>query len=176
MSRSVGLVGLIDAIAEFVRSGPVAFVYLFFLFGAFSRSQAIYWLGRYMGSFIMKRGRPHGGWRVRMYNRVHADSTQNAIAALRRRGWPMIPFSFVTVGLQTLIQLSAGVIAMPWLRYSIASIPGAIAWALIYTTIGWAVWSAAFRAATGSPWALLALLVAALALVWRRTRNTPTAA
>ncbi|WP_311591300.1 hypothetical protein, partial [Trueperella bernardiae] len=120
--------------------------------------------------------RPHGGGRLRMYNRVHADSTQNAIAALRRRGWPMIPFSFVTVGLQTLIQLSAGVIAMPWLRYSIASIPGAIAWALIYTTVGWAVWSAAFRAATGSPWALLALLVAALALVWRRTRNTPTAA
>lgn len=167
---------IFDAIAGFVQSGPVAFVYLFFLFGAFSRSQAIYWIGRYMGSFVMRRGRPDGGWRLRVYDKIHADSTRRTIAVLRRRGWPMIPVSFLTVGLQTLIQLSAGVIAMPWLRYFVASIPGALAWALIYTTIGWAVWAATFRAATGSPWALLALLVLVAGIVlWRRTHNEPAA-
>ena len=157
---------------DFINNGPVVFVYLFLFFGAFTRAQTTYWIGRYMGNFIMTRGRPESGWRLRFYDRIHAPSTENAIDVLQRRGWPIIPLSFLTVGFQSLVQLSAGLIRMPWPRYTPAMIPGALAWALIYTTIGWAVWEAAISAVAGSPLMLVVVLAAVIAFfVWRSRRG-----
>ena len=51
-------------------------------------------------------------------------------------------------------------------------IPGALAWALIYTTIGWAVWEAAISAVAGSPLMLVVVLAAVIAFfVWRSRRG-----
>ncbi len=172
VSRSLEPVRGLTTISEFISNGPVVFVYLFLFFGALSRSQATYWLGRYMGHFVMTRGRPTGGWRLKLYRRIHSDSTQHAVEIVRLRGWPMVPLSFLTVGFQSLIQISAGLIRMTWGRYTAASIPGCLVWALIYTTIGWAVWQAAIRAATGSPYMLVgAAILVAVFVLWRRNRR-----
>ena len=49
---------------------------------------------------------------------------------------------------------AAGVVRMPYLRFAIASIPGALVWALVWATIGFgAVWAALALFAT-SPWVL----------------------
>ncbi|MDO5025591.1 MAG: VTT domain-containing protein [Trueperella sp.] len=158
--------GVIDSMMNFIYTGPVVPVYLFLLCVVFFRAQGTYWLGRYMGNFIMTRGKPRGGWRLRTYNWIHADSTARAIATLQRRGWPVIPFSFLTVGFQTMINMGAGVIRMTWPRYTAAMFPGCLAWALIYSTIGWTVWKAAFSAAAGSPLGILVIAVILFAAVW----------
>lgn len=167
-----GVSGVIDSIMDFIHTGPVVTVYLFLFFGAFTRAQTTYWIGRYMGKFIMTRGRPAGGWRLRAYEAIHAPSTGEAIDTLQRRGWPIIPLSFLTVGFQSMIQFSAGLTRMTWPRYTPAMIPGALAWALIYSTIGWAVWEAALKAVAGSPLTLLIVLTLIVCLViWRKQRG-----
>ena len=44
--------------------------------------------------------------------------------------------SFLTVGLQTVVNAAAGLIRMPWIRYTVAMLIGCIAWAAIYATVG----------------------------------------
>lgn len=58
---------------------------------------------------------------------------------------------------------AAGMLRIRWLVFTVVQIPGALAWGLIYATIGFAVWGAALAALAGSPLALAGL--AALALV-----------
>lgn len=158
--------GVIDSMMNFIYTGPAVPVYLFLLCVVFFRAQGTYWLGRYMGNFIMTRGKPDSGWRLRAYNWIHADSTSRAIDTLQRRGWPVIPVSFLTVGFQTMVNMGAGVIRMTWPRYTAAMFPGCLAWAFIYSTIGWTVWKAALSAAAGSPLGLLATAIIILAAIW----------
>ncbi|QOR48449.1 VTT domain-containing protein [Trueperella pecoris] len=163
---------LIDDIKSFIATGPVVFVYLFLLVSVFLRAQGTYWLGRYMWHVVSTRGRPAGGWRLKLYHAIHADSTARVIGVLQRRGWPIIPLSFLTVGLQTVVQFAAGILSISWPRYTLAMVPGTIAWAFIYTTVGWAVWEATLGAVAGSPWALIALVsFAGLLFWWRHTRT-----
>ncbi len=156
---------------DFVHNGPVVFVFIFMFFGAFTRAQSTYWIGRYMGKFIMTRGRPDDGWRLTMYERIHAPSTQNAIDVLQHRGWPVIPLSFLTVGFQSLVQLSAGLIRTPWALYTPAMLPGVVAWATIYTTVGWAVWEATLHAIAGSPITFIVVVATIVGLYWWRSRK-----
>lgn len=164
---------LVSAISNFVSDGPFVPVFIFLMIVVFFRAQGTYWLGRYTHYFVMTRGKPDGGWRLRAYHWIHSDSTSRAIDLLRRRGWPVIPFSFLTVGFQTVANMAAGVIRMAWPKYTAAMIPGCVAWALIYATIGWAVFEAAVASAAGSPigWAVIAAIVALIFfLVFQRGR------
>jgi len=66
---------------------------------------------------------------------------------------------------------------MPWWRYTLAMIPGCLAWATIYSTIGFAVWGAVLAAAAGSPWGIAgmvatAIIVVATVVVRRRRATT----
>lgn len=158
--------GLVSDMTTFISEGPLLAVFVFLLFVVFCRAQGTYWLGRYMGHFIMTRGKPKDGWRLRVYDWIHSESTTRGIDILQRRGWPVIPFSFLTVGFQTVINMGAGVIRMPWLRYTPAMFPGCIAWAIIYSTIGWAVWEAAFATAAGSPIGIVVIVFTIGLLVW----------
>ena len=65
--------------------------------------------------------------------------------------------SFLTVGLQTVVNAAAGLIRMPWVRYTIAMLIGCVAWALIYATVGIAAVEACIALAAHSPWALAAV-------------------
>ena len=101
------------------------------------------------------------------------------MAAIHRWGLAVIPFSFLTVGFQTMVNAGAGALRMPWWKYTLAMIPGCLAWATIYSTIGFAVWGAVLAAAAGSPWgiagiAATALVVGATLAVRRRANARMT--
>ena len=67
-------------------------------------------------------------------------------------------------------------IRIPWLPFTLAQLPGAAAWGLTYSTIGFAVWGAAIAALAGQPLAVAplaaVLLVVGATLVLRRRRRT----
>lgn len=157
---------------ESITSGPFIGVYLFLLGVVFCRAQATYWLGRYVRYLGQNRKVPDHGWRRRIYDWSHRDTTRGGIESVRRRGWIIIPFSFLTVGFQSVANFGAGLLFMPWRVYTAAMIPGCLAWALIYSTVGFSVWNAAVAAAAGSPLGIaiiVALVVAVIAwIVWRK--------
>jgi membrane protein DedA with SNARE-associated domain len=91
-----------------------------------------------------------------------------------------VTLAYLTVGVQTAVFAGAGVLRMPYLRFTLASLPGAVAWAAIWGTVGiGAVWGALSLAA-GSPWGLVALgvviaAVAAAGITATRRRATAPA-
>jgi membrane protein DedA with SNARE-associated domain len=151
-------------------------VFTVFFVGAMARGQAIYWLARVLTDRALALGEPPEGWRRRAYRWLHSDGVGRARASLARWGWPLVPFAYLTVGFQSMVMAAAGMVRMPWKVFTLAQIPGSLAWALIYTTVGFAFWGAFFAAVQGNPgWAVLlvALLVAAVSLVRRRRRQIP---
>lgn len=131
----------------------------------FLRAQATYWIARGVVSGV--RTQRWGRW-------VDAPALERGARILNRWGPPAITVSFLTVGLQTVMNAAAGASRMRWPVYLLAMVPGCIAWAFIYATIGFTVLWAVIGAAAGSPWgvAVLVLLVAAVAaLVWWRVRR-----
>ena len=111
------------------------------------RAQATYWLGR---------GVTAGVLHTRCADKVTGPRTTKAIASLNRWGPPLVTVSFLTIGLQTVVNAAAGLIRMPWIRYTIAMLIGCVAWALIYATVGIAAVEAGLALAAHSPWALVA--------------------
>src|SRR5690625_4265199 len=133
----------------------------------FARAQGTYWLGR---------GANAGGRRTRLAVRLEGDRMTRATDVLTRRGWPVIPVSFLTVGFQTAVNAAAGFIRMPWLKYTAVMFPGCVAWAAIYSTIGFAAfqgWLALSARSGWAPWATLVVVMAGVVtvLVWRRRRQ-----
>jgi membrane protein DedA with SNARE-associated domain len=89
-----------------------------------------------------------------------------------RWGAPVVTVSFLTVGIQTLVNLAAGVMRMPLRRYIPALTVGAILWAFLYATVGFATFAGWRRVYQLSPTAAivtLVVLVAGLAgyIVWQ---------
>src|SRR6478609_4669461 len=120
------------------------------------RAQGTYWLGR---------GVTAGVLHTRFASKVTGPRTTKAIASLNRWGLPLVTVSFLTIGFQTVINGAAGLIRMPWIRYSIAMLIGCVAWALIYATVGIAAVEGALALAAHSPWALVGVLVVVIAVV-----------
>jgi membrane protein DedA with SNARE-associated domain len=131
----------------------------------FLRAQATYWLARAIVTGVASRR--WGRW-------LESPAMRRASAVLARYGAPAVTVSFLTVGLQTMVNAAAGAARMRWLVYLLAMIPGCLAWALIYATVGFAVLWAVIGAAAGSPGgiavlaALVAAVVVAVVLVRRR--------
>jgi membrane protein DedA with SNARE-associated domain len=125
------------------------------------RSNATYWVGR--GAIT--------GWR--RYRGIDSALTARAEALLRRLGPLAVTLSYLTVGIQTAVHLTAGVMRMPLRLYLPAAVVGSAAWAALYATIGLAVVQAWIAAEAGSWWgvavvAAVVLAVGAAALVHRR--------
>ena len=83
--------------------------------------------------------------------------------------------------MQTAVNAGAGLVRMRWTTYTIAMIPGCVAWAILYGLGMLAVFAAAVRAIAGSPWGwaglfLLATLIAAMIIYGRRRRRGTQAA
>ncbi len=119
----------------------VAFAALFVI--VMLRANATYWLGR---------GALRGG---RLSNRAarHLDSPrmQRARRLSARYGVVAVPLSFLTVGVQTAINVTAGFTRMPLRRYLPAVTVGCVLWALLYSTVGMVGW-----AAVGTLWSEIA--------------------
>lgn len=119
-----------DRIAE--QPFAIAFAALFVI--VMLRANATYWLGR---------GALRGGkLSNKLAHRLEGSVMQRAQRIAARYGVIAVPLSFLTVGVQTAINFSAGFTLMPLRRYLPAVTVGCILWALLYSTVGLVGWSA----------------------------------
>ena len=146
---------------ERIHSLPYPWVFLFFWCLAMMRSHTMYWIGR---------GITAGTARTRWVSLLESPVYARAQAWSARWGVLAVPVSFLTVGIQSVIQLSAGVARMPLRRYVAATAAGAIAWAAVYTTIGMAILTAWLTGPTGRLICLLMLTALVLVVGIRRSR------
>lgn len=91
------------------------------------RANATYWLGR---------GAESGAERTRLARVLRSERFRRAQRIVGRWGAPVVTVSFLTVGIQTLINLAAGVARMPLRRYLPAVTLGCVLWAFLYATVG----------------------------------------
>ena len=119
-----------DRIAE--QPFAIAFSALFLI--VMLRANATYWLGR---------GALRGGrLSERFAHRLEGPTMQRAQRLSARYGVVAVPLSFLTVGVQTAINFSAGFTTMPLRRYLPAVTVGCVLWALLYSTVGMVGWAA----------------------------------
>ncbi len=94
---------------------------------------------------------------------------------MRRFGAPAVTLGFLTVGVQTAINASAGMLRMPQRRFLPAVTLGAALWSLVYTTVGFTVVDA-WLGDLSWWWAVVAVgVVVAIVLVSRRLEHPPEA-
>ncbi len=166
-----------EYLPDFLSGLPFWLVFGFLLVGAMLRGQGTYWIGRIATVQALKHIHPTGGWQLRAHRALSGEGAQRGVDAIRRWGLVIVPVAYLTVGFQSMVMLGAGILRIHWLRFTLAQVPGAIAWAAIYSTIGFAVWNAALAAAAGSPAGIAVLLglvltvVALLVLRRRRARE-----
>lgn len=145
-----------------------------------ARSHGTYWLARgvaHGASGLSTRRSPDRPSRVaaareRLLAWGASPSGRRASEALRRVGPFAVTLAYLTVGAQTAVFAAAGLARMSYPRFVLASVPGCIAWAFVWATVGLgALWGAVALAAR-SPWLLAAVVAGLVAvLVWhRRTR------
>ena len=144
---------------ELIEGWPVWAVFIILFLGAFIRGNATYWVGRAIRA---------GGARSRFAGRLERPGMARAERWVRTVGPPAVSLGFLTVGVQTAINLSAGVLRMPQRRWIPAVVVGALLWATLYTTVGLAFVAALLGRAQWW-WAVVgAVLVATVILVSRR--------
>lgn len=130
------------------------------------RANGTYWLGR---------GMTAGAQRTRLARMLESKHYANATRWLNRWGAPAISISFLTVGIQTVINLAAGVTRMPLRRYLPAVTVGCVLWAFLYGTVGFIGWAAVVKLWNFSPALLIAVAVVAIAgLVFAVARRDDT--
>lgn len=95
------------------------------------------------------------------HTRLHGLTTRRSFARARglvaRWGAPFVTASFLTIGLQTMVNLAAGVLRMPLRRYLPALAVGALVWALVYATVGFVGFAALAHLHERSPLAAWAV-------------------
>lgn len=161
---------------DWASSGVPLFTFLFFV--VFIRAQGTYWLGRAAAVGVLA-GKDHEGVRGRLAAWFNGPVPARGARLLERWGLIIIPLCFLTVGVQTAVNAGSGVLGMKWRTYTLAMIPGCIAWSAMYGLGMMAVWMAVLGAVAGSPWAwaLIAVIAAGLGthVMWRRRhpRLTP---
>jgi membrane protein DedA with SNARE-associated domain len=100
------------------------------------------------------------GWQ-RLRDQPNRAGRVRAEKLIRRLGPVAVALSYLTIGIQTTIHLTAGALRMPQRLYLPAAVVGSMAWAAIYATIGIALVQAWLAAMAGS-WYGLAAIVALL--------------
>ncbi|MET1004838.1 MAG: VTT domain-containing protein [Propionibacteriaceae bacterium] len=118
------------------------------------RANATYWLGRAARA---------GANRTRWQQRLSSAGFARAQRLVGRWGAPVVTLSFLTVGVQTLVNLAAGATRMPLRRYLPAVTLGSVLWAFLYATVGFVTFAAWRRLYDLSPVTAVALAVALVA-------------
>lgn len=137
------------------------------------RANATYWIGRAIAS-----GTSRSRYRRLLESKHYATGQR----WLDRWGAPAVTLSFLTVGIQTMVNLGAGLMRMSLRRYLPAVIVGCILWAFMYGTIGFIGWVAVAELWKRSPVIVVVLgvvLAASLAYyftVGRRDRRAAAVA
>ncbi|MFJ4295150.1 DedA family protein [Curtobacterium sp. NPDC089689] len=121
-----------------------------------------------------------GAARSRWGRWLDSAAVRRGSALLDRWGLPVVTISFLTVGLQTMVNAAAGLARVPWWRYTVAMLVGCVAWAFVYATVGLALFWAVLAAFAGSPWGVAAIVAVVVAgaggwVVLRRRRGASVA-
>lgn len=123
-----------------------------------TRSNATYWVGRLIA---------RGASRTRASRWMETPGYRRAAARLNTWGAPVVAASFLTIGVQTVINLAAGANRMPLIRYIPATVVGSTAWAFLYGSVGFVGFEAFTLLWEHSPAAAVAGAILALAgLAW----------
>lgn len=158
---------------------PLGLLLLVLFVAVLARSHATYWAGRAVARGARYEGEHRHGPRAwqrtvdRLARFAGTPLARTGVALVHRWGPVAVTAAYLTVGVQTGVFAAAGLLRMPYLRFTIASLPGSVAWALVWGTVGiGAVW-AALALAAGSPWGVAVLLAVALVVgtVVVRTRR-----
>ena len=104
---------------------PVVVAALFVI--VMARANGTYWLGR-LGAA--------GAHRTRLASMMDSPGYLRATERINTYGAPVVALSFLTIGVQTLVNLAAGATGMPLARYLPAVTVGSVLWAILYATIG----------------------------------------
>lgn len=127
------------------------------------RANGTYWLGR-----LMITGAEH----TRLRRLVDSPGYARAAGLIDRWGAPIVALSFLTIGVQTLVNLAAGAARMKLVHYLPAVTIGCVIWACVYATVGVISWSALTVLWQRSPALAIALgVLATIGLVWFVARH-----
>ena len=161
-------------VPQFIYDSPWWVLFIFLTGVVFFRTQGTYWIARWARAGTDNLAHPttadaRPSRRARLAARLSGPGTERARIFLERWGFLGIPVSFLTIGFQTLVHASAGFARMRFDLYTLAMIPGCLAWATVYTAVGLSLWEVWLR----SPWLLAAVILALVAVVfglnrWRR--------
>ncbi|MEA5455416.1 VTT domain-containing protein [Sinomonas sp. JGH33] len=124
----------------------------------FLRTNGTYWLGRALAA---------GYGRTSLAARWNPAKLDGARRLIDRWGPVAILLTFVTVGLQTAVNLAAGAGRMSLRYYIPATAVGSLVWALLYATVGLAAVDLVVDQAAASPWAWVVVAAAGSAVVLR---------
>lgn len=136
-----------------------------------ARANGTYWLGRAIAN---------GTARTRARRMLESKHYRTAQRWLNRWGAPAVTVSFLTIGVQTMVNLGAGIMRMSLKRYLPAVAIGCVMWAFMYGTIGFIGWIAVVRLWEFSPLLTvlvgIALVAAVVLYVWAGRRDGEAAA
>jgi membrane protein DedA with SNARE-associated domain len=135
---------------EFWRGWPYPAAVAMLFVVAMLRAGATYALGRAAQT---------GARRTRIAKLMARPGFGRVQDMVARWGAPVVTLSFLTVGIQTLVNLVAGMTQMPLRRYVPALAAGSLLWGLLYATVGFAGVTAWWQLYLRSPLAAGVLLV-----------------
>lgn len=122
-------------------------------------------MARANATFLLGRSIAAGARRTRALKLLESRHYATGERWVHRWGAPAVALCFLTVGIQTMVLLAAGITRMPLRRYLPAVIVGSIMWALLYGTVGMIGFKALVLLWNRSPWLIIALTVLMTGLV-----------
>lgn len=128
------------------------------------------------GTYALGRLARRAGDHSRLSGLLSRPMVRRSEQVVGRFGPPAVSASFLTVGFQSAMNLTAGFLRMPLRYYLPALSVGSLIWAAMYLSVGLAVlraWQADGSAATVLAAVVLLVLVAALAVLVRRRWLVP---
>ena len=93
-------------------------------------------------TYALGRAAQTGARRTRVAKLMARPGFTRVQDLVARWGAPLVTASFLTVGIQTLVNLVAGMTQMPLRRYVPALVLGSLLWGFLYATVGFATFSA----------------------------------
>lgn len=121
---------------------------------------------RSSATYLLGRGIAAGARRTRAAKLLESKHYETGAKWVNRWGAVAVAVCFLTVGLQTMVLLAAGITRMPLRRYIPAAVIGCIMWAFLYGTVGMIGFHAIGLLWAQSPLLVLALGVAVAGLIF----------
>lgn len=161
-------------VPQFISEGPFPILVVFLAVVVCLRSQGTYWLARLVTEGVIKgSAKSENRFLQKVRRWLAGASVRHGVDIVDRWGLIVIPLSFLTIGIQTIIHAGAGVVKLNWLLYTLTAIPGYLAWGFLYATVTLSIIKTGEAAVLGKTWALLAtfaVLLITVIFIVRRIR------